>query len=83
MKSFYKHSIVKGELTMGKILRQAVENRRNELINKLIAFGIYKKQEKQLFELSLSELECEYKQFIEDLHPHSEMDSIHWVNKRL
>ncbi len=68
---------------MGKILRQAVENRRKELITKLMACGLDKKQEKHLFELSLNDLEIEYRNFIEDLHPHSEMESIHWVNKRM
>jgi hypothetical protein len=43
-----------------------------ELINKLIAFGIYKKEEKQLFQLSLNDLESEVKKFIEDQHPHGD-----------
>jgi hypothetical protein len=67
---------------MGEILRQAVENRRKELINKLLAFGLYKKQEQHLFELPLNDLEIEYRNYIDDLHPHSEMESIHWVNKK-
>jgi hypothetical protein len=66
---------------MGKILRKAVESRRLELINKLIAFGVYKKEEQHLFELSLTDLENEFKKFIGDQHPHSEIESIHWVNK--
>jgi hypothetical protein len=66
---------------MGKILRQAVENRKLELINKLIAFGVYKKDELHLFELSLTDLENEFSNFIRDLHPHSEIESIHWVKK--
>jgi hypothetical protein len=66
---------------MGKILRQAVENRRWELINKLIAFGVYKKEEQHLFELSLTDLENEFRNFIGDQHPHSEIESIHWVKK--
>ncbi len=64
---------------MGKILRQAVENRRLELIKKLLAFGVYKKEE--LFELSLTDLENEFRNFIGDQHPHSEIESIHWVKK--
>jgi hypothetical protein len=71
----------KGELKMGKILRQAVANRRLELINKLIAFGVYKKDEVHLFELSLTDLENEFRNFIRDQHPHSEIDSLHWINK--
>lgn len=66
---------------MGKLLRQAVENRRWKLINKLIAFGIYKKEEQHLYELSLTDLESEFRKFIDDQHPHSEMDSIHWGRK--
>ncbi|MFP7296392.1 Fur-regulated basic protein FbpA [Neobacillus niacini] len=66
---------------MGKILREAVENRRLELINKLIAFGVYKKEEHHLFELSLTDLENEFKIFIKDHHPHSEVESLHWINK--
>lgn len=66
---------------MGKILRQAVENRRWEIINKLIAFGVYKKEEQHLFELSLTDLENEFRNFIGDQHPHSEIESIHWVKK--
>jgi hypothetical protein len=66
---------------MGKILRQAVENRKLELINKLIAFGVYKKDELHLFELSLTDLEYEFSNFIGDQHPHSEIESIHWVKK--
>ncbi|KHD84728.1 Fur-regulated basic protein FbpA [Heyndrickxia ginsengihumi] len=65
---------------MGK-LHQAVENRRNELINKLIAFDIYKKEGKHLFELTLSELEAEYKALQSNFHPHCEVESIHWINK--
>ena len=48
---------------MDHSLREAVENRRNKLINKLIAFNVYKKGDKHLFELTLSELETEYKRF--------------------
>ncbi len=48
---------------MDHSLREAVENRRNKLINKLIAFKVYKKGDKHLFELTLSELETEYKRF--------------------
>lgn len=66
---------------MGKILRQAVENRRNELINKLIAFNFYKKGDKHLFELSLTDLENEYKKNLLNAHPHNEAGSIHWINK--
>ncbi|WP_375162221.1 Fur-regulated basic protein FbpA [Fictibacillus sp. WQ 8-8] len=41
-------------------LRRAVESKRNQLINKLINMGIYKKDELHLFQLTLSDLEEEY-----------------------
>lgn len=45
------------------ILREAVEKRRKKLIDKLIAFNVYKKENKHLFELSLTELENEFRRF--------------------
>ncbi|BBN99808.1 Fur-regulated basic protein FbpA [Sporolactobacillus terrae] len=47
---------------MNSALRKTVENRREQLIERLIAHHVYKKNGKHLFELSLSELEHEYKQ---------------------
>ncbi|SFE42127.1 Fur-regulated basic protein A [Bacillus sp. OV194] len=41
-------------------LRLAIEQRKNFLITCLIEWGIYKKEDKQLYELTLSELEAEY-----------------------
>lgn len=61
---------------MGEILRNAVEKRRQRLINKLIAFQTFKKDDKHLFELSLTELENEYKLLKEHSHPHSSFDSL-------
>lgn len=46
---------------MGQFFRKAIENRKNILIDKLITFHIYKKDHKHLFELTLTELENEYK----------------------
>ncbi len=43
------------------ILRNAVEKKQQFLIDKLIKLGSYKKNDKHLFELTLSELEGEYK----------------------
>ena len=65
------------------ILWEAVENRRVELINKLIAFGVFKINEKHLFESSLGELEGEYNKFEEVQHPHSQLGSIRWSNKKV
>ncbi|WP_423798300.1 Fur-regulated basic protein FbpA [Neobacillus sp. SAB-20_R2A] len=66
---------------MGNILRKAVEQRRQRLIDKLIAFNVYKKADKHLFELSLSELENEYRQFIQTCHPHTNLGLIKWNTK--
>jgi hypothetical protein len=65
---------------MGTILQEAIQNRRNELINKLIVHNIFKKGDKQLFELTLQELEDEYKFLQMECHPHSDIGSIHWRN---
>lgn len=67
---------------MGNILRKAVEDRRKTLIQTLLSFHVYKKEDKHLFELSLSELEREYKKVKSDNHPHSEMSSLQWINKK-
>jgi hypothetical protein len=42
-------------------LRNAVQLKRQKLINKIIKSGIYKKNHDHLFELTLSDLEKEYK----------------------
>lgn len=46
---------------MGNLLRKAVQLKKKHLINKLIKQGIYKKNNKHLYELTLNELEKEYK----------------------
>ncbi|MGG1674140.1 Fur-regulated basic protein FbpA [Neobacillus sp. NRS-1170] len=50
---------------MGNLLRNAVYLKKQNLINKLIKFGIYKKNSKQLYELTLSELEKEYRLYLD------------------
>ncbi|PLS03321.1 Fur-regulated basic protein FbpA [Neobacillus cucumis] len=45
---------------MRNLLRDAVQLKKKNLINKLIKLGIYKKNNKHLYELTLSELENEY-----------------------
>ncbi|MEH7226724.1 Fur-regulated basic protein FbpA [Bacillus sp. JJ1566] len=62
------------------LLREPVENRRNELINKLLRLDQYKKDGKHLFELSLSELEYENFKAQSDEHPHSNHSSLRWKN---
>ncbi|WP_100488421.1 Fur-regulated basic protein FbpA [Sporolactobacillus pectinivorans] len=46
---------------MSALLRQVVEIRRQELIDQLIEADVFKKDGKQLFELTLTELENEYR----------------------
>ena len=65
---------------MGKILREAVENRRNQLINKLLEFKRYKLDEKHLYELTITELEYIYFKLHSEVHPHNGIDSIVWKN---
>lgn len=50
-------------------------------MNILVTFGVYQKEDKQLYELSLTDLEKEYNKFISNEHPHSEIGSIRWGNK--
>jgi hypothetical protein len=45
---------------MKSLLRQAVQIQKQNLINRLIQSGIYKKNDTHLYELTLSELENEY-----------------------
>lgn len=46
---------------MGNLMRQAIEKRKIHLITELLSHGIYKKNDQHLFELTLTELEEEYK----------------------
>jgi hypothetical protein len=48
---------------LNNILREAVERQKKLLIQKLIFQGVYKKDDKHLFELTLSELLEEYRFF--------------------
>lgn len=67
---------------MSYILRKAVEERRIKLINILQICNCYQKEE-QLSHLSLTELEEEYKRIQAESHPHYELESIRWKNKRV
>lgn len=67
---------------MGDILRKAVENRREKLINRLIAFNLNQEENQYLYELSLTELENEYRKLQSKGHPHSALSSIKWLNKK-
>ncbi len=50
---------------MSVLSHEAIQNRRNYLIDQLLSVGIYKKENVQLYELCLSDLEREYKLFKE------------------
>ncbi|MGJ7912674.1 Fur-regulated basic protein FbpA [Neobacillus sp. LXY-1] len=66
---------------MGNILRNAVEKKRRKIIEKLIAFDVYEKEDHFLYEFSLTELEHEYRRFRALNHPHTNFSSIHLTNK--
>ncbi|WP_342431787.1 Fur-regulated basic protein FbpA [Neobacillus sp. FSL H8-0543] len=55
------------------------EKKRQKLINKLIFLNVYNREDQQLYELSLSKLEFEYRRFKLQNHPHGEFGSIQWV----
>ena len=61
---------MKGELVLSKCFRESLESRRQELINKLITYNVYKIDQKHLFELSLPQLEGAYKKFQADIECH-------------
>jgi hypothetical protein len=42
-------------------------------------FNLYNKEDQQLYKLSLSKLQYEYRKFKLQGHPHGEFDSIRWV----
>jgi hypothetical protein len=46
---------------MKNLLRTAVQQRRQFLIEKLLKVGVFKKEDKHLYEWTLSDLETEYK----------------------
>jgi hypothetical protein len=61
---------------LSNILRRAVEDKRNKIIEKLIRLNVYKKEDQNLYDLTLSELEREYKRFQANSHPHDNIESI-------
>ena len=67
---------------MGDILRKAVEVRRKELINSLIVFNLNQEENQHLFELTLTELENEYRKLQSQGHPHSGLSTIQWQRKK-
>lgn len=67
---------------MGDALRKPVEERRQEIIDKLIVLDVYKKDDKHLFELTLTELEKAYEELEKNSHPHGNFRSIKWREKK-
>ncbi len=67
---------------MDMMLQETVETRRTELINKLITLGVFKINEKRLFDSTLTELENEYNSVDAAMHPHSELGSIRFSKKK-
>lgn len=58
-------------LKMSSQLRFAVENRKRHLIDELIGAGVFKIRDRQLYELSLEELEKEY----EDMEEYADIQA--------
>ena len=59
LEAFFIFRLIGGE-KMKKLLRTAVRQRKQYLIEELLKKGIYKKENHHLFELTLSDLEKEY-----------------------
>jgi Fur-regulated basic protein A len=57
---------------MSSMLREAVQNRKEFIINQLLRIGIYKTKNAQLYELCLSDLEREYRLYLEKREVHEE-----------
>jgi hypothetical protein len=58
---------------MKNILRNAVQQRRQLLIDKLLKIGVFKKEDRHLYEWTLSDLEEEYK-YLETHHMKGKID---------
>lgn len=69
-------------IQLGVIFKKALENRRKKLIEKLIIYNVYKKEDKHLFELSLTDLENEYRRFQSQNHPPGDFGSIQFINNK-
>ncbi|MBO1001597.1 Fur-regulated basic protein FbpA [Pseudogracilibacillus auburnensis] len=68
---------------MAHIIQTTDKHRREILINKLIAFKIYKREDQHLYHMSLQELENKYQLFLTESHPHDGLGSlrIKWRKK--
>ena len=61
---------------MGEILRKVVENQRKKVINTLITYHLNQEENHYLFDLSLTELENEYRKLQLQGHHDSALSSI-------
>lgn len=68
---------------MTKILLDSKKYRREIIVNKLIAFDIYDREDERLHQLSLTQLENEYRKVNTKNHPHDGLGSlrIRWKKK--
>jgi hypothetical protein len=60
-------------------MRKNDDKKRQKLINKLIFFNVYHKDDQQLYDMPLSKLEYEYRRYKLENHPHGEFGSIQWL----
>jgi hypothetical protein len=60
-------------------MRKNDDKKRQKLINKLIFFNVYNKEDQQLYDMPQSKLEYEYRRYKLENHPHGEFGSIQWV----
>jgi hypothetical protein len=60
-------------------MRNNDEKKRQKLINKLIFLNVYTKEDQQLYKLSLSKLQYEFRKYKLQNHPHGEFGSIQWI----
>lgn len=74
--------LLKGVFSMGDVTRKAMEERRQEIIDRLIVLDVYKKDDKHLFELTLTELDQAYKEVEKNSHPHGNLRSIKWSGRK-
>ncbi|MBZ5752927.1 MULTISPECIES: Fur-regulated basic protein FbpA [Metabacillus] len=65
---------------MSTMLREAIQIRKEFLIDQLLSIGVYKKENVQLYELCLSDLEREYRLFNE-MGKTSEKENIETINE--
>jgi hypothetical protein len=57
----WKKKIFGGASHMTNLLRMAVQKKRQYLMDELLKLGVYKKEDKHLYELTLNDLEKEYR----------------------